>query len=135
MVAILITREIDYAIRIVRTLEWNGQQAAVEIAEKEGIPLPFAYKILKKLAKAEIVKIYRGASGGYQLLRPSGDLNLLDVAKAMDDEILITECMDQDYRCSSQQSQQCTVHREFLRIQQVLEREMSSKSISELLKS
>ena len=40
-----------------------------DICEKEAITAPFAYKILKKLQKAEIVKGYRGVHGGYSLNR------------------------------------------------------------------
>ena len=48
----LITRETDYALRILRTLSDGKSYTAGELAERESLPQKFAYKILKKLEKA-----------------------------------------------------------------------------------
>ena len=64
-----ITRECDYAVRVVRALWGESRLSVSDICEKEAITAPFAYKILKKLQKAEIVKGYRGVHGGYSLNR------------------------------------------------------------------
>ena len=61
----LITRETDYALRILRTLQNEKQLTAAEIAKEEQIPQQFAYKILKKLKTGHLVNIYRGITGGY----------------------------------------------------------------------
>ena len=50
----LITRECDYAVRVVRALADGRRMSVGEICEKEFITAPFAYKILKKLQKAGI---------------------------------------------------------------------------------
>ena len=52
----LITRECDYAVRVIRALQGESRLSVPEICEKEAITAPFAYKILKKLQKAKIVK-------------------------------------------------------------------------------
>ena len=60
----LITRETDYALRILQSL-LNGEKKSVgEISEQELIPQQFAYKIIKKLSQAGFVQILRGADGG-----------------------------------------------------------------------
>ena len=51
-----ITRESDYAVRVIRALAGEKRLSVNEICEKEEITAPFAYKILKKLQKAKIVK-------------------------------------------------------------------------------
>ena len=51
-----ITRECDYAVRVVRALWGESRLSVSDICEKEAITAPFAYKILKKLQKAEIVE-------------------------------------------------------------------------------
>ena len=43
-----------------------------EICEREEITAPFAYKILKKLQKAKLVRGYRGVHGGYSMNRTPG---------------------------------------------------------------
>lgn len=47
-----ITRECDYAARVLRALSGETRLSVNEICEKESITAPFAYKILKKLQKS-----------------------------------------------------------------------------------
>ena len=77
--AMFITRECDYAVRVVRSLAGQEKLSVGEICEMEGITAPFAYKILKKLEQAGYVKGYRGVHGGYMLQRKPESLTLLDV--------------------------------------------------------
>ena len=74
-----ITRECDYAVRVIRALQGESRLSVTEICEKEAITAPFAYKILKKLQKAKIVKGYRGVHGRYSLDRGADELTLYDV--------------------------------------------------------
>ena len=48
----MITRETDYALRLLRTLRDGERRTAAEAAERELVPQSFAHKILKKLARA-----------------------------------------------------------------------------------
>ena len=63
----LITRECDYAVRVLRAMAEEKRVSVNEICEKELITAPFAYKILKKLQKSGMVRGYRGVHGGYSL--------------------------------------------------------------------
>ena len=47
----LITRECDYAVRVLRAMAEEKRVSVNEICEKELITAPFAYKILKKLTE------------------------------------------------------------------------------------
>ena len=63
----MITRETDYALRLLRTLRDGERRTAAEAAERELVPQSFAHKILKKLARAGFVEVARGAEGGCRL--------------------------------------------------------------------
>ena len=63
----LMTREMDYALRILRALYQEGQLSAAAIAQKESMPKAITLKILKQLHAAGLVSSRRGASGGYVL--------------------------------------------------------------------
>ena len=93
-----------------------------DICEKEAITAPFAYKILKKLQKAEIVKGYRGVHGGYSLNRGLDELTLYEVYSAIDPDMFIIECLDPKYNCvrDGQDGLPCLVHRELLSVQDEL---------------
>ena len=50
----LITRETDYALRMLRVLLDEEKHSAAEMAETELIPMQFAYQILRKLSAGEL---------------------------------------------------------------------------------
>lgn len=95
----LITRECDYAVRVIRALSGAERLSVGEICEREEITAPFAYKILKKLQKAKLVRGYRGVHGGYSMNRTPGEITLFDIYTAIDPELMIIECMDPQYHC------------------------------------
>lgn len=75
----LITRECDYAVRIVRALAGGEKLCVNQVCEKEELTPAFVYKILKKLEKGDLVKSYRGSNGGYALKKDIGQITLLDI--------------------------------------------------------
>ena len=89
----MITRESDYAIRILRALKNGEQQTIEQICQRELVPRQFAYKILKKLDRAGMVSIRRGAGGGCSLGRSLETLTLLDVIRAIDRDFFLKPCL------------------------------------------
>lgn len=129
-----ITKECDYGVRIVRILSDSSKKTVLDISDAEDIPTKFAYKILKKLEKANIVRSYRGIHGGYELTKPLDTFTLYDVFLAIDKELSLTECTNCDYKCSRNSLEQpCQVHQELCRIQTILFEELSSKTMKEIL--
>ena len=129
----LITREMDYGLRIVRALHGAQQRSAVEIAQAEKMPSAITYKMLKRLTKAGILESRRGVSGGYMLRRPVDELTLYDVFCAMETTPQLTECLAPGYRCENNSDGSCCVHREFCRIQRSLETELKRYTLAEIL--
>ena len=130
-----ITRECDYAVRVLRALAGESRLSVSDICEKEYITAPFAYKILKKLQKSGIVKGYRGVHGGYALNRGLDELTLYDVYTAIDPDMFIIECMDPSNVCirDGQNGTPCLVHRELAEIQDELWKLMRRKSLKDIL--
>ncbi len=127
----LLTRENDYAIRMIRAIRDGGKHTIKDICSSEEIPEAFAYKILRKLHKAGIVEVERGAAGGCRMRTALEELTLYDIVTAVDDEPLIMPCLRQS--CSrNAEGRICKVHGELAKIQQVLMRELRSRRLSEL---
>jgi Rrf2 family protein len=129
-----ITRECDYAVRVIRALADEPRLSVNEICEQEAITAPFAYKILKKLQKAKIVKGYRGVHGGYKLNIPSDHLTLYDVYSAIDPDMFIIECMNPYNQCirNGQGADACRVHGELSYIQQEVWNLLKRKSLAQV---
>jgi Rrf2 family protein len=131
-----ITRESDYAVRIVRELAGGGKKTVQEICRREEVPPQFGYKILKKLENRGLVKGFRGTNGGYSLAKNADEITLFDVICAVDGNLLVSECMNYGYQCPmNNQGRRCGVHAEFARIQDLLIRSLQEKSLGEIFRS
>jgi Rrf2 family protein len=129
-----ITKESDYAVRIIRELAGGERETVETIAKKERIPYQYCYKILKKLEKSGLVRSYRGINGGYSLAKQTGAMTLLDVVRSVDGDILFTECLRHDFNCPMNQGgKQCMMYNEFARIQALILAGLKEKPLAEIL--
>lgn len=127
----LLTKEDDYAIRIMRAIKDGNKHRMKDICQEEEIPEAFAYKILKKLKNASILEVERGAAGGCRLGKSLCDITLYDIVTAVDDEPLVMPCMHQ--RCNRNKANSpCTVHIELSKIQNVLMEELKGRTLDNL---
>lgn len=127
----LLTRENDYAIRMMRSMKDGAKHTVKDICGEEEIPEAFAYKILRKLQKADLVAVDRGASGGCYLKNSLDGLSLYDIVTAVDEEPLIMTCLRE--RCSRNgDGNVCRVHTELVKIQKVLIEELKARRLSDL---
>lgn len=127
----LITKETDYALRILRTLSAGGCFTTAEIAEREEVPKKFAYKIIKKLEKAEMVTILLGARGGCSLECDLKQVTLLELVNAVEKRAKFTACMEPGYQCEwrAKNNCPCAVHLQLRKVQAAIDAELRSKSL------
>jgi len=131
---VFLTRECDYAIRTIRCLADSEKKSVSQISEIEGIPRPFAYKILKKLEHSGIVKSFRGPGGGYVLVTPPEELTLFSIVATVSENLHLNECLQEEQECPRNSGGSvCNVHAELIRVQELLIEALSEKSISELV--
>jgi len=129
----LLTKEYDYGLRIIRALSNNQIKTVGNICEQEHIPHMYAYKIIKKLQKAGLVQNKLGPSGGYFLIKPLDTFTMYDVAMAIDSNMFVFECLRSDKQCPNNKTTPCSVHAEFIRLQSNLVSQMKAKSMAEIL--
>jgi FeS assembly SUF system regulator len=89
----------DYATMVLTKLASANEtqsppsaQAASQLAIALRIPQPTIAKILKALAKAELVKATRGAEGGYQLAKRPHLITVADVLTIFEGPLGLTDC-------------------------------------------
>lgn len=130
----VITRETDYALRILRAL-LDGQLHTVgQISQEELLPQSFAYKILRKLDRAGLIQVVRGTAGGCRLACDLSDTSLYDLMIAMGEHSGLSACMDPAYSCDWLSCHGgCTAHGKLMEIQKKLDNELRSHSLREIL--
>lgn len=118
-----ITQEADYGLRVVLHLSRLGAEERVGagiIAEEEKLPLRFLLKLLRKLIKADIVKSYRGVSGGYSIAKAPASITLKDVIEAIDGPISMNRCVLNPSLCNASKGSDCEIHKALCRVQRHL---------------
>ena len=125
-----ITRETDYAIRCVYYLACKGGEVTMvdEIARKMHSPKSFLAKILQKLARADIVKSYRGVKGGFQLARKPREITLLDVIEAIQGPVVMNICALDKKMCRL--SSACSIHPVWVEVRKQVEKLLRKRSFA-----
>lgn len=133
--ALLITRETDYAIRALRALADGRKKTLAMICGEEAVPQQFGYKILKKLSLAGYVRIYRGKDGGYIISEKFGDKTLYDLTTAMENPADVSPCVAPDYICEAhkQEGDSCKVNKRLSKLQTAIDDELKAVNLLELL--
>lgn len=72
-------------------MPWDVHSAA-GLAAAVGVAPTTASKILKTLARRQLVRSVRGAKGGYVLARAPEEISVAEVIEAMEGEFGLTEC-------------------------------------------
>lgn len=116
----MITREADYAIRIVQFLaDCYGEDrtaTAKEISDVMSVPYRHLRLIAGKLTSAGILQSRRGSLGGYGLTRDPKDVSVLDVLSAISPRsTLLNMCMDEKTPCTREGH--CKLHLELEKLQ------------------
>jgi len=109
--------------------------SAAQLCQRELIPQPFAYKIMRKLSKASFVSITRGADGGCRLAVDLREKTLYDLLFAMDSVEFVNACMAPGYQCLWRErcGGKCGIHAQLESIQQTVDRELQSHSLASIL--
>jgi Rrf2 family protein len=132
---LLITRETDYALRVLRALLGAERVTTADICERELLPQQFVYKILKKLERAGLVQITRGADGGCKLIADLKKVSLYDLTEIIRAEKTISACMQPGFQCAWQQKcdTECMVHQQLVQIQGVLDAELRAHNLHDMI--
>lgn len=127
----LITKETDYALRILRTLSKGESFTAGDLAEIESLPQNFTYKILKKLEKADIIQITRGPSGGCFLKADLKTITLFQLIQAVETNAFLSTCMRHGYKCEWREKNRskCNVHCQLEKVQNNINEQLSTYSL------
>lgn len=91
-----LSRMIDYGVVILSqmTNQRDGLTTAPELAEATGLPAPMVSKVLKSLARSDLVTSHRGVRGGYSLSRGPQDISVAAIVEALEGPVALTACVE-----------------------------------------
>src|SRR6266852_515551 len=97
-----ITRAGEYGVLGLLHLARRGTERMVmidEISREEKIPKSFLAKIFQGLAKAGLVRSYRGAGGGFALAKKPEVITVLEIIEAIEGKIAFQRCLQEVPDC------------------------------------
>lgn len=120
----------DYGSQIMAYMaRENTVHSANELAAVTGIAVPTVSKILKMLARGNLLISVRGAKGGYALSRNPGEISVAEIIDAMDGPISITECSTS----SCQQESICSTRHNWQGINRLIREALEKVTLAEMI--
>ncbi|MDH3233307.1 MAG: SUF system Fe-S cluster assembly regulator [Alphaproteobacteria bacterium] len=91
-----LNRITDYAVVVLSQMarEPDRQVTAPQLAEDTQVPQPTVAKVLKTLARGKVLISHRGANGGYTLARAPEAISMLEIIRALEGPVSLTDCVD-----------------------------------------
>lgn len=128
-----ITRETDYAFRIMRSLSDDKPKSVSAIVKTEYITTAIAYKVARKLEKGGLIRSIRGNAGGYMLARPASEISAYDIYKVMEPDLAINDCLKEGFECPHNTATHiCKVHCALSNVQEHLFGELDSILLADI---
>jgi Rrf2 family protein len=114
---------------------------AAEIADSQGIDLPYTQQILQRLRKGDVIESVRGPKGGYKLQRPPAAITLKDILYAVEGDTFQVICensplhpeSDGPTRCSTRDS--CGLHGVWQDLRTAIDKLLAERTLEDLIRS
>lgn len=103
----------EYGLRCILQLaqaDRNRPLSCTEIARGERISVPYAAKLLNILKHSGLVKTSTGAKGGYQISRDPDKITVLEVLKALDGSLFVSDFVE-FCKCFAGLQEECVHYR------------------------
>ncbi len=120
----------DYGIVLMTRFAVDGAvHTARELADDTGVPLPTVSKVLKALARQELLASHRGVKGGYRLARAAQDISVAQIISAFE-QIAMTECTSFGLSCELEPT--CPVRANWQKIGAAIRSALSDLTLAEM---
>ena len=130
---IRMTRLTDYGIMLLTLFARDGKRlmrSARDLAEESRLPLPTVSKLLKVLARHDLLEAHRGVKGGFRLARLAEKVTVAEIIQALEGPIGVTECSSHDGTCGIERS--CIVRGNWQKINVVVLEALAKISLAEM---
>jgi len=104
-----------------------------EMADRQHVSESYLAKVFQKLAREGLVSSIRGKHGGFTLAKRPENITIADVARAIETEEPLYDCMYRGRGCRARNK--CLVRDTFLRAERIMFRTLERISLADLMAS
>ncbi len=129
-----LSRMIDYGVVVLSQLanRRDTLTTAPELAEATGLPAPMVSKVLKSLARSDLVVSHRGVHGGYSLSRGPEEISVAAIVEALEGPVALTACVEaSDSHC--QVESLCPIRGGWEKVNNAIRDALEAVSLAELI--
>lgn len=130
-----LSTKIRYGTRAIIRIAAQGGEGAVslgDVSRAEDISLKYLESIISSLKKSGLVTSVKGPKGGYVLAKPLNKITLLDIAKALEGEVVLVDCCASGGDCERKGF--CPTYETWFNLSRVMQKTMRSIILSDLVK-
>ncbi|MEK9146772.1 MAG: Rrf2 family transcriptional regulator [Patescibacteria group bacterium] len=118
----------DYGLILLSNLAHSNKLVSVSsVAKKNKISPKFLSQIAQELKRAGIITAKEGVSGGYTLAKDPKKINLLEVLKVLEGDLLVGECFEENHECV------CGAEGMFAEMREQIEATIGRKTVADLV--
>ncbi len=128
-----LTKKADYGLISLKHIAMFGKErpaSTKEMAEAYGIPAPILSKVLQRLVREGFLLSEQGVNGGYRLARDPSLITALEVIRAIDGPVLLTNCFSRHGECEI--SDNCNVREPLRKVHERIQGVLESITIADL---
>ena len=124
-----------YAVTAMLDVALHSEKGTVTLADisvRQKISLSYLEQLFARLRKNQLVSSVRGPGGGYRLGKPSSEISVGTVLKAVDESVDATRCQGRAECCGAEQ---CLTHNLWVNLSNSIENFLDGISLEDLMKS
>jgi len=131
----LLTKASEYALLSILLISDKKEPIDVEnLSVSLMISKSFLAKVLQKLTKAGILKSFKGVKGGFILAKKMGEISILDIIKAVEENpATVFECTGDSGNCPSNRVTACSIWPTLNKLQIRIDDFLSSITLQEIV--
>ena len=103
------------------------------VSVRQNISLSYLEQIFNDLKKAKLVRSQKGPGGGYSLSKESGEIRILDIFNAIDEQIKTTGCGNNPNAFCSGTNKKCLTHNFWENLEGVIGSYLGTVYLSDLV--
>ena len=129
-----LSRMIDYGVVVLSQMAHRRSNltTAPELAEATGLPAPMVSKVLKSLARSDLVVSHRGVHGGYNLSCGPDEISVAAIVEALEGPVALTACVEaSDAHC--QVESLCPIRGGWEKVNDAIRGALEAVSLSDLI--
>ncbi len=129
----LLTKASEYALlSLIYISQKQSPQDVDTMAYELDIPKSFLAKILQTLAKDGLLKSYKGAKGGFALIKEAGDYTIKEIVNSAEKkDINVFECSGGV--CPSHKEENCSLMPILVHLQEKIDEFLESITLADLI--